>query len=83
MLQPAETILHAKLCEKLRKRILASEILTRVLITPHLFKTEKCRMYQMKGHSEGFSKLVVYHSCRFQRRRKMVSNVQSHYGKVK
>ena len=30
------------------KRILASEILTRILITPHLFKTEKCRMYQMK-----------------------------------
>ena len=48
MLQPAEKILHTKLCEKLRKRILASEILTRILITPHLFKTEKCRMYQMK-----------------------------------
>ena len=32
-----------KMCEKLRKRILASEILTRILITSHLFKTEKCK----------------------------------------
>ena len=41
------------------------------------------RMYQMKSHFKGFSKLVNYHSCRFQRRRKMLSNVQSHYRKGK
>ena len=40
------------------------------------------RMYQMKGHFKGFPKLLVYHSCRFQRRRKMLSNVQNHYRKV-
>ena len=25
------------------------------------------RKYQMKGHFKGFPKLVIYHSCRFQR----------------
>ena len=39
-------------------------------------------MYQMKCHFEGFPKLVNYHSCWFQRRRKMLSNVQIHYRKV-
>ena len=48
----------------------------------YLFKTEKCRMYQMKGHFKVFSKLVIYHSCRIQRRRKMLPNVQSPYLKV-
>ena len=38
MLQPVETNLHAKLHEKLRQRSLASKILTRTLITLHLFK---------------------------------------------
>ena len=37
------------------------------------------RMYQMKGHFKGFPKLVIYHSCLFQRRRNMLSNVQTHY----
>ena len=36
----------------------------------------------MKAHSKGFLKLVTYHSCRFPRRRKILSNVQSHYRKV-
>ena len=40
------------------------------------------QMYQMKGHFKGFLKLVIYHSCQFQRRRKMLSNVQTHYRKV-
>ena len=40
------------------------------------------RMYQMKGNFKGFPKLVIYHSCRFQRRRNMLSNVQTHYRKV-
>ena len=40
------------------------------------------RMYQMKGHFKGFPKLVIYHSCRFQRRRNMLSNVQTHSRKV-
>ena len=40
------------------------------------------RMYQMKGHFEGFPKLVIYRSCRSQRRRNMLSNVQTHYRKV-
>ena len=40
------------------------------------------RMYQMKAHFKGFRKLVTHHSCQFQRRRKMVSNVQSQYRKV-
>ena len=39
-------------------------------------------MYQMKGHFKGFSKHVIYHSCRFQRRRKMLNNGRSHYRKV-
>ena len=40
------------------------------------------RMYQMKGHFKGFPKLVIYHSCLFQRRRNMLLNVQTHYRKV-
>ena len=41
MLKPTEKLLHAKTGEKLRLRILASEILTRILMSPYLFKTEK------------------------------------------
>ena len=48
MLQPAETNSHAKMCEKLRKRILAPENLTKILRTSHQFITEKCEMYQTK-----------------------------------
>ena len=40
------------------------------------------RMCQMKGHFKGFPKLVIYHSCRLQRRRHMFSNVETHYRKV-
>ena len=40
------------------------------------------RMYQMKGHFKGFSKLVIHYSCRFQRPRKMLSTVQRHLRKV-
>ena len=40
------------------------------------------RMYQKKGHFKGFPKLVIYHSCRLQRRRNMLPNVQFHYRKV-
>ena len=54
MLQPAERSLHAKMCEKLRYGILASEILTRILITAHVFKFREMRIYQMKAHFEGF-----------------------------
>ena len=39
-------------------------------------------MYQMKAHFKGFSKRVIYHSCQFQKQRKMLSNFQSHYRKV-
>ena len=39
-------------------------------------------LYQMNPYFKDFWKLVTYHSCRFQRRRKIVSNVQSHYRKV-
>ena len=40
------------------------------------------RMYQIDGHFKGFPKLVIYHSCRFQIRRNILSNVQTHYRKV-
>ena len=36
-------------------------------------------MYQKKGHFNGSSKLAIFHSCRFQRRRK---KLHSHYRKV-
>ena len=54
MLQPGERSLHGKRCEKLRYGILASEILTRILITAHVFKFREMRMYQMKALFEGF-----------------------------
>ena len=32
------------------------------------------RMYQMEGHFKGFPKLKIYHSCRIQRRKNLLSN---------
>ena len=39
-------------------------------------------MHQIKAHFKDFRKLVIYHSCRFQRWRQMISNVQSRYRKI-
>ena len=34
-------------------------------------------MHQMEGHFKGFSKLVIYHSCRFQRRENALKRPES------
>ena len=69
--------------ENIPENATSTPIKSKTTATNHKITPVNSRnMYQMKGPLKGFPKLVIYHSCRFQRRRNLPSNVQTHYRKL-